>query len=273
MLHLGSHTVTVCLCRRNFCSLILKNWFYEVIPLWIRTGAPIIAGSFPPCWVSLFKSVPRCRCAHRLRIVCWPYLTSKDPAAAWEISELFGAGLTVTVSEGDWNDISGIQRSRRCSLSKRSCGEKIETIQVKNEGLHVRFAPVTCLFRTPCLRSLQCANWSDRGELVLLAQSQTRLISRPDCSFSALNIYFFYFFFWVARSPCEGACIWHGRLFRSRTSGQVLCHGRIIQVVMHLGFIVHIKPVECIGIKWAACRGFNGGEDGWQQKKKKKQAN
>ena len=136
----------------------------------------------------------------------------------------------------------------------------------RNEGLHVRFAPVTCLFRAPCLRSLQCANWSDRGELVLLAQSQTGLISRPDCSFSALNIYLF--IFWVARSPCEGGRIWHGRLFRSRTSGQVLCHGRTIQVVMHRGFIVHTKPVECIGIKWAACGGFNGGEDARQQKKK-----
>lgn len=128
----------------------------------------------------------------------------------------------------------------------------------------MRFAPVTCLFRTPCLRSLQGANWSDRGELVLLAQSQTRLISRPDCSFSALNINIF---FGVAHSSCEGGCIWHGRLFCSRTSGQVLCHGRIIQVVMHRGFIVHIKPVECIGIKWAACGAFNGGEDGRQQKK------
>lgn len=48
MLHLGSHTVTTCLCWRNFCSLILKNWFYEVVPLWIRTGARSLLVLFPP---------------------------------------------------------------------------------------------------------------------------------------------------------------------------------------------------------------------------------
>ena len=42
---------------------------------------------------------------------------------------------------------------------------------------------------------------------MLLAQSQTRLISRPDCSFSALNIYLFiYLFFgWLAPRVKEAA--------------------------------------------------------------------
>lgn len=116
---------------------------------------------------------------------------------AWKSQSVKVTGMTLVEYSvpGDAAYVNGAVEKNRDNTSKR------------NEGLHVRFAPVTCLFRAPCLRSLQCANWSDRGELVLLAQSQTRLISRPDCSFSALNIYLFiYLFFgWLAPRVKEAA--------------------------------------------------------------------